>query len=83
MTTTETAGRELKGLRAKMDYSLDAVCELARNEGIKLNRDELSKYEKDLINMKISKLIILLEIYDVTLDYFFREVCANSRRSNG
>lgn len=64
----KNVGKRIKILREKYNIS---GSDLAKVLGV--SQQQLSKYEKGLVDMSISKVILLSIYFNVNVDYFFKK----------
>ncbi len=64
-------GKNLRNLRIKHKLSQEKLCNKLQLMGIDIGRTTYAKYEYGELNVKISVLIALKEIYNCAYDDFF------------
>ena len=71
-------GDNLKRLRAEKGISQEKLCARLQCMGCDIGRTTYAKYEAGELNIKVSVLIALREIYGCSYDEFFAglEICA-------
>ena len=68
-------GLELADIRNTKNYSIIDVA-----TKIDINRDTISRYENGTTSVKLYILDLLLELYEVPLDIFFKNVYARMQK---
>ena len=66
---------ELRSLRARENKSREQV-----SEELKISKDTLVRYENGTVAINIDTLEKILKYYDVPIDIFFTNVCANKHK---
>lgn len=74
-------GDNLKLLRLKHGYSQERLCVALQRRSYNISRSTYSKYENGTLNIKISILIALKELYHCSYDDFFVGLITISEQS--
>ena len=67
-------GDNLRRLRTKMGLSQEKLCARRQCMGCDIGRTTYAKYEAGELNIKVSVLIALREIYGCSYDEFFKDL---------
>ena len=67
-------GDNLRRLRTKMGLSQEKLCARLQCMGCDIGRTTYAKYEAGELNIKVSVLIALREIYGCSYDEFFKDL---------
>lgn len=71
----ESIGKELKILRIRNNYSVEEVA-----DKLNVNRETIRRYENNSNGLSVERLEELLKFYNVSVNIFFENVCANMQQ---
>lgn len=67
-------GRKIGALRNALDLTQDQVVAKMQLMGIKISKSTYAKIETNRMNIKVSELVALKQIFDVDFNAFFEDI---------